>query len=132
MFGEGVAVAALLLFVLHTNCAFAQTLGRGVDGDISFWHVLAALILCIALAIGGILVLRLRMGLVPLLPLPSFAANRSRRLRLIETLHLAHQIDLCIVACDDREMLVLASAKGAEILDHSTAASSANRPLERA
>jgi hypothetical protein len=106
--------AAALLLPLQAGPALAQTLGPGDGDDISLWRVLAALLLCMVLAIAGAFALKARPGLGRLF---SFAVKHGkRRLHLVETLRLNHQIDLCIVDCDGQELLVAASARGAELL----------------
>ena len=45
------------------------------------------------------------------------AMGRVRRLQLVETLRLSHQIDICLVSCDGAEFLVAASAQGATTIN---------------
>ncbi len=118
------AVAGVCLVPLLVAPALAQTLGQGGDDGISTWRVVAVLILCLCLAVFAAVALRARLGSGKL---PSFfgAARQARRLQLIETLRLSHQIDLCIVACDGREMLVAASARGARLLQPEPAGAAA-------
>ena len=105
-----IAAAAV---VLALPAASAQTLGQGAADDISTWRVVAVLLLCLALAVFAALALRARFGgSLPAL----FAATSGRRLQLVETLRLSHQIDLCVVTCDGQEYLVAATAQGAQIL----------------
>lgn len=107
----GVAAA---FFALLSRPVIAQTLGHGIDDGISPWRVAGALLLCVVLAVAGAVILKYRMGYRRVLP---FGAKASRRLRLVESLRFSHQIDLCIVDCDGRELLVLASAQGAQFLE---------------
>ncbi|MEM8697274.1 MAG: flagellar biosynthetic protein FliO [Pseudomonadota bacterium] len=96
------------LWFLATVPAVAQTLGQGDGGpDISIWRVIGALLFCLLLAAGAAFALRHRMrGGGQLLPLG------ERRLRLIETLRLSQQTDLCLVDCDGEILLLGISAAG--------------------
>jgi hypothetical protein len=111
-YAQVAAFIAAISFVGATP-TLAQTLGQGNTDDISWWRVLAALLLCMALAIGGAFALRARGGASPFL---SFAAKQNRRLRLVETLRLSNHVNLCIVDCDGSELLVAVSAQGARLL----------------
>ncbi len=107
------ALSAAMACLLSAAPACAQTLGRGADDGISSWRVALVTLLCLALAVFAAFALKARLG-----GLPAFfaGARPDRRMRLVETLRLGHQIDLCIVACDGREVLVAASARGATLL----------------
>lgn len=93
--------------------AAAQTLGQAPDDGVPFWRVAGALLFCIALGVGAVFALRMRGGRVP--PLPALI-RRERRLQLIEVLRLGQHVDLCLVSCDDRTMLLAASAHGVDVL----------------
>ena len=91
--------------------AFAGTLGGAEDG-ISLWRVLGALLLCLVLAVAGAFALKIRYHGV------SWTGSRDsqRRLRLVERIRLNQQVEFCIVACDGLELLISASAQGAEVI----------------
>lgn len=93
--------------VLAATPAAAQKLGHGGGAEISVWRVAAALLLCLALAVGGAFALRYRQrGEV-------FPQQRAaRRLQVVETIRMRHQVDLALVRCDDREFLVATSPHG--------------------
>jgi flagellar biogenesis protein FliO len=117
------ALAPVVLFwALSLQPALAQRLGQGADDGISMWRVVAVLILCLGLAVFAAYALRARMGGggMPFLSGP----RPGRRMMLVETLRLSHQIDLCIVNCDGQQMLVAASAQGATLLKELPAPSS--------
>lgn len=107
------ALLSLGIFFMLTGPAAAQHLGRAADDDVSMWRVFAALLLCLMLAVGGAFVLRMRFGTGQILPL---ITKQSRRLKLIESLRLGQQSDLCIVICDGRELLVSVSPHGVQLL----------------
>lgn len=106
----GIAGAALL--ALAAAPAWAQRIGQGTGAEVPIWRVLGALALCLALAVAAAYVLRRRMG--GSLPL---ALGRGRRLQLIETLRLSHQVDICLIACDGAEFLVAATPHGATTIN---------------
>jgi flagellar biogenesis protein FliO len=108
------AAIAAALSAASAQGALAQTLGQGVDNDISLWRVAGSLLLCAGLALAGAFVLRARMGHAPLLP---FAIAKRRRLQLIESLRLGQNSGLSIVSCDGREILVLVSPEGSKVLE---------------
>lgn len=109
-----VASATVTLFSGHATPLMAQTLGHGTDDGISYWRVLAALVLCLGLAVAGAFAIRSRMGG----SLKGFRlARHAHRLQLVETLRLSHQADVSIVICDGREFLVGVSPGGVALLE---------------
>jgi flagellar protein FliO/FliZ len=93
--------------------AFSQRLGQASETDVPIWRVLLALAFCLALGVAAIFVLRRRFrGARPL----AFGRG-ERRLALVESLRLSHQVDLCIVTRDGREYLIAAGPQGATLLD---------------
>ncbi len=91
--------------------ALAQRLGQAVGDDIPWWRVAGALAFCVLLAVAAAVVLRLRMrGAAPML------GTAPRQLKLVESLRLSHQVDVCLVACGDRQVLVATSPQGAILL----------------
>ena len=107
--------------------AFAQRLGQGTGTEVPIWRVLGALALCLALAVAAAYFLRRRMG--GAMPL---AMGRVRRLQLVETLRLSHQVDVCLVRCDGAEFLVAASAQGATTINPALAPPTATTAEEEA
>lgn len=96
---------------LISQPAFAQ-LTANPDDSISLWRVGGALILCLALAIVAAFLLRSR-GVGELAFAPT---RRTRRLRLQESLRVSPQVQLALVLCDDREMLISTSSSGAQLI----------------
>ncbi|HLY89133.1 MAG TPA: hypothetical protein VKQ27_09120 [Acetobacteraceae bacterium] len=94
--------------------AFAQ-LANPQDDGVSFGRVVGALLLCLGLAVAGALAIRARLGGGLALTLPG---KSPRRLRLHESLRVSPQVQLAIVACDGREMLISTSASGAQLITH--------------
>ena len=112
----------MLAVALLPGAAAAQKLGQGGGEEISAWRVVGALLLCLLLclllALGGAWALKMRMSGGSALPRPLIArlGAQGRRLHLVESLRLGAQVDLCIVSCDGRELLVAASSHGAQLL----------------
>ena len=103
--------------------ALAQTLGQGGGPDIPLWRVAGALIVCLALAVGGAFALRHRLpgGLI-LRPRP------NRRLQPVETLRLSPHLDVHLFQLDHRELLVAATPQSAVLLVAGDAPESAAGP----
>lgn len=92
--------------------AIAQTLAQGQSADISWWRIGASLALCLALAVAGAFALRMKMrggGL------PVFTGG-ARRMQLLETIRLAHQVELCLLRCDDQDVVISVSPHGAFVV----------------
>lgn len=106
----GLAVTAVLLLVEMP--AHAQRLGQGTGTEVPVWRVLGALIICLALAVAAAIVLKRRLG-----GARPIGFGRARRLQLVETLRLSHQIDLCVVSCDGGEFLIAATPHGATVIN---------------
>lgn len=122
------AIALAGLLALAAQPALAQTLGQGTSSDIPWLRLTGALILCLSLAVAGAYALRTRMGggaaLPPVLarlklPIAGLTLPEAapRRLQLVETIRLSHQVDVCLIRCDDRQILVAASPQGVVVLD---------------
>ena len=112
MIGRDVFVIAAILALGRCEPALAQQLGQGGAGtEIAWWRLIGAFLICVALAVAGALALKSRMrgGL------PKFGVGK-RRLQLIDTLRLSHQVDVCLFALDDRDFLIAATPQGAVVL----------------
>lgn len=99
----------------------AQRLGQAPEPDFAWVRWLGALVLCLALALGGALALRARMGGTtrPLLlrgPLPAWLKGASaapRRVRVIETARASPTLEIALFSCDGQDYLVAATPHGA-------------------
>ena len=108
-----------LSFLLAGQTVHAVPLGQVGDDGVAWWRVAAALIFCLLLAVGGAFALRSRLGGGVGVRRPTWlrAAQTTRRLELVETLRVKPQVDLLIVRCDGRQLLISASAQGAELIE---------------
>jgi hypothetical protein len=107
--------ARLAVMVATTGAAapaWADRLGQAPDEGPSLIRVVVAFALCALLALGAALLLRARGGAT----LPWIRPATDRRLRLVESIRLTPQVQLSIVRCDDREMLMTTSAQGASLV----------------
>jgi flagellar biogenesis protein FliO len=118
--------AAVVAVALGASAAQAKTMalaGGAAQTDIPWLRLTGALILCLALAVAAALALRtrlgggspsgLKLGLADFLGARGALAGRdARRLQLVETLRLSHNIDVCVLRFDDRDVLVAATAQG--------------------
>lgn len=104
---------AVFLLIGLSDSALAQNFGRVADDEVSIWRVAAATLACLAVAVAAALFLKYRLNGGG----AQFLAGRKRsRLEMVEVLRIKPQIDLCIVACDGEELLMLASPQGASLL----------------
>jgi flagellar biogenesis protein FliO len=107
-----VRIAGAAFLLLAAAPVYAQRLGQGTGAEVPVWRVLGALALCLGLAVAAAYFLRRRLG--GSMPL---AMGRTRRLQLIETLRLSHQVDICLVSCDGGEFLIAATQQGATTIN---------------
>lgn len=105
-------LAVATVFCGQAGAALAQTLGRGGGGEVSIWRVLGSLVVCLGLAIGAAYALRTRFRGVAA---PMFGAQ-ERRLSLIETVRLSHQVDVCLMRCDDDHFVVASTPQGLVVI----------------
>lgn len=109
LISTGAGAAALLLAAAP---AVAQRIGQGTGAEVPIWRVLGALLFCLFLAVAAAFVLRRRMsGAMPL----AFK-GRAKRLRLVETIRLSHQADICLIRCDERDYLLAAAPQGVTLI----------------
>ncbi len=116
-----------LAFVVAPRLAFAQRLGGAPSADISWWRVIGALVICLALAAAVAYAMRSRLG-GALAPMLSPIKTDERHLKLVESLRLSHQIDVCLVDCEGRRLLIAASPQGAVLLAGEPFASAGEQP----
>ena len=96
--------------------SWADSLGGASSGHIDGVRVLAALALCLVLAVAAALVLRQRSGAGPVLTWPLVGWPRGaatpKRVTVLERTRLTAQLEVCLLRWDDREVLVGATPTG--------------------
>lgn len=113
-----------LLVAMFAAPSWAQRLGTAPDDDISFVRVFLALLLCLIIAVGAAYAMRGRNQLSQMLSLG--LRPPQGRLRLVESLRVGPQVHVCLVVCDDQELLLAVTPQSARILK--TMSSAAPRP----
>lgn len=118
-------VRTLAVLAAASGAASAEAAGRlggGAALDISPWRILAALILCIIIAMLAAVMLRQRGGrFAPGALLPRLDLGR-RTIEVVETRRLSPHADLCVVRHGGREYLLLLLAGDARVLRESAVA----------
>lgn len=97
----------LMVALLWSYGAMAEQLGQGGGTEISIWRVVAALGLCLALAIGGILALRARLR-----GSGTLVVAKKGQLQLVDTLRLSHQVDICVVRYKSCDLVIAIHPQG--------------------
>jgi flagellar biogenesis protein FliO len=106
------ALCGLWVTATATSPALAQHLAEADTSDVPWWRVIGAFILCIALAVGAALALRLRYRGVTM-----SLGSKARKLQIIESVRIAPQVDVCLLRCENRQLLIAATPHGATLLD---------------
>ena len=123
--------------------AFAGQLGQAAEVQIAWWRVALGLMLCLALAVGAALALRTRMtghgpvfasgpwrGVAEALRARYPTLNATpRRLKLLETLRLTPQLQVCLFAFDAQEILIATTPQGAFVVTPEAASVSPSRSV---
>jgi hypothetical protein len=110
--------------------AYAQTLGLAPSHEVPMWRVVGALLFCCALGAAGAFALKYRMrnaapmargtarfdwrqlaGDLRLGPRP--AAQDPGRLKVVETVRLGYQVEVNLLECDGKSIVIVASPHGA-------------------
>ncbi|WP_443751381.1 hypothetical protein [Asticcacaulis solisilvae] len=114
--------------------ARAQTLGLAPSHDVSPWRIVGALLFCCALGAAGAFALRYRMrtgaGPAPARTAPDWrrlvanfrfaalpAAEAPGRLKLVETVRLGYQVEVNLMECDGKTLVIVTSPHGAFVAD---------------
>jgi hypothetical protein len=92
-------------------------LGGGGDLGVSLGRIVAALLICTAVAILAALLLRQRSGKIDLRTLLSRVELRQREIQVVETRRLSLHADICLLRHGGREYLLLLMAGDARVLN---------------
>jgi len=132
-------IAATLAIGFAGWPAHAQTLGLAPTHEVSPWRVVGALVFCCALGGAGALALRyrLRRGSMPsqvargvnwrtfvsnFAVRPKAIESEARRLRLVETVRLGFNVEVNLLDCDGKSLVVVTSPHGALVAHPDAAA----------
>lgn len=119
---------AMLLAVAPISPALAASpgLGGGEPLSVSLGRIVAALVICIMVALLAALLIRQREGKIDLAALFARLELRpARAIEVVETRRLSPHADICLIRHDGQEFLLLLLAGGAKILRERTVASRA-------
>lgn len=101
-------------------------LGGGQPLEVSLGRIVAALVICIIIAVLAALLIRQRAGKIDLYALFGRLQSRPRAIEVVETRRLSPNADICVVRHSGREYLLLLLAGDARILSEQPVA----QPLE--
>jgi hypothetical protein len=96
--------------------ASAHRLGGGGDVGISLGRIIAALLICIIVAVLAALLLRQRAGHQDLSRLFFRFDLRARAIEVVETRRLSSHADICLVRHGGKDYLLLIMAGAAHVL----------------
>lgn len=110
------ASGSALAFPLFPALAAAPRLGGGESLNVSLGRMIAAILICIVVALLAALLLRQRGGKINLAALFARMELRPRAIEVVETRRLSPHADICLVRHGGQEYLLLLLAGGARIL----------------
>jgi hypothetical protein len=120
-----IVCAGAALLVAAPALAGAGRLGGGQPLEVSLGRIVAALVICIIIAILAALLIRQRSGKLDLYAWFGRLQARPRAIEVIETRRLSPHADICVVRHSGREYLLLLLAGDARILSEEPVALSA-------
>jgi hypothetical protein len=116
--GTAIQWGIILLAISPIKPALASThrLGGGGDIGVSLGRIVAALLICIIVAVLAALFLRQRAGHQDLARLFTRFDLRTRAIEVVETRRLSPHADICLVRHDGKDYLLLLMAGAAQVL----------------
>lgn len=108
--------AGAALLAAAPALASAGRLGGGQPLEVSLGRIVAALVICIIMAVLAALLIRQRSGKIDLYALFGRLQSRPRSIEVVETRRLSPNADICVVRHSGREYLLLLLAGNARIL----------------
>lgn len=116
--GTAARGGALLVVIMPAVPALASAhrLGGGGDVGVSLGRIVAALLICIIVAVLAALLLRQRAGHQDLSRLFSRFDLRARAIEVVETRRLSPHADICLVRHGGKDYLLLTMAGAAQVL----------------
>jgi hypothetical protein len=101
------------------SLAYAQHLGGGAGFEPPLMRLAIGLILCTVIAFVAALALRQFMRTGRFAKAGDFLRPAQRKVRVLESHRISPHADVCVLACEDREYLVVVSPSGATVLRES-------------
>lgn len=108
--------AGAVLLAAAPALAGGGRLGGGQPLEVSLGRIVAALVICIIIAVLAALLIRQRAGNLDLHALFGRLQARPRAIEVVETRRLSPHADICVVRHSGREYLLLLLAGNARIL----------------
>ena len=108
--------AGAALLAASPALATAGRLGGGQPLEVSLGRIVAALVICIIIAVLAVLLIRQRSGKIDLHALFGRLQVRPRAIEVVETRRLSPHADICVIRHSGREYLLLLLAGDARIL----------------
>lgn len=117
--GNGRLLIGSLVAILAEASAQAQQLGGAPDDIVSLGRIFAALVLCVAAAVGLALVIKARSGTLPssLAGLIKAASRADSPIEVVASRRLSIHAEIHIVRCRQTEYVLLCGASGHEVLE---------------
>lgn len=116
-FGRAARLATLFALLPAPVLAAPARLGGGSDLGVSLGRIVAALLICILVALLAILLIRQRAGKTDLRAIFSRFELRPRAIEVVETRRLSPHADLCLVRHGGTDYLLLLMAGAVEVLN---------------
>jgi hypothetical protein len=113
-----ITMTALVLLPMAARAqnAAQPRLGGGGSLDISLGRIIAALVICIMIAVLAILLIRQRGGRADLTALFTRLQPQARAIEVIETRRLSPHADICLVRHDGRDYLLILQQGSMQVL----------------
>lgn len=115
--------------------ACAQTLGQAAGPEISWWRIIGAFLFCCLLGIAGAFALKYRMrrqgvagkpvafdprvlsGLFEMFQGKADKGEGEARLKVLSTVRLSYQVDVSLLECDGKTVMIVTSPQGAFVIN---------------
>lgn len=104
------------LAAAHAIAPRVSHLGGGGAIDVSLGRIIISFIICIAIAVLAILLLRQRSGKIDLAGFFARLEPRARAIDVVETRRLSPHADLCLVRQGGREYLLVLQQGSTQVL----------------
>lgn len=128
---------ALMIALALAGPGLAAPLGQTSTAPLAAWRVVGATLLCLILGVAGVVAMKvrrdggrlsaIRFDWRALLVNPPAASPAQARLKVLETVRLGHQVEVSLLVCDNRQVLIATSPQGAFVVTPGDLAHPADR-----